>query len=341
MSRPTDTRARTREVAQRWLGQGRLPHEVTVDLVRQEIQQGSRTTINEELRAWRLEVSRSATLALPALPPPLGQAIQALWVQAVDLSRSELTQEREALAMSREQWQAERDQARQACTVMEQRLRDLEAGQQTLQESLQSAETALAHERQERRLLQDRLEASRQQRDAERQQALDREQALTQFHQQALEAHQRQTQTRESEYRAEVSRITERMESVQRHVLRQLEESREQLRKWEQQTQLLQRELDKTRQQAEDMRREASAQQAQAQARHEVQQNSLKEEARRWRDQAVAAEAARQAAQEALAGHLNKPASAPPNPARQTCRDRAARRRERLSRPAQAHGETA
>lgn len=83
MSRVSDTRIRTREAAARLVAAGRLPHELTVDLIYAEIRQGSRTTINDELKQWKDEKTRVDALSRQ-LPPAVADAMLAAWAVAVE-----------------------------------------------------------------------------------------------------------------------------------------------------------------------------------------------------------------------------------------------------------------
>jgi hypothetical protein len=74
MSRISNTRFRTREAAARLVAAGRRPHELTVDLIYAEIRQGSRTTINDELKLWKDEQARVDALSA-ALPPAVANAM--------------------------------------------------------------------------------------------------------------------------------------------------------------------------------------------------------------------------------------------------------------------------
>ncbi|TAM53180.1 MAG: integrase [Paraburkholderia sp.] len=77
MSRISDTRLRTRDAAARLVvAAGRLPHELNVDLIYAEIRQGSRTTINDELKFWKDEQARNNAL-VAALPAPAANAMEA------------------------------------------------------------------------------------------------------------------------------------------------------------------------------------------------------------------------------------------------------------------------
>lgn len=83
MSRVSDTRARTREAATYLVAAGRRPHALTVDLIYAEIKQGSRTTINDELKRWKDEQAKVDALNA-ALPPVVVNAMLALWAVAVE-----------------------------------------------------------------------------------------------------------------------------------------------------------------------------------------------------------------------------------------------------------------
>ena len=75
MSRVSDTRQRTREAAAALVADGRRPHELTVDLIYAAIQQGSRTTINDELKLWKDERAKVDALGAD-LPPAIADAMR-------------------------------------------------------------------------------------------------------------------------------------------------------------------------------------------------------------------------------------------------------------------------
>src|SRR5271165_1828520 len=83
MSRISDTRFRTREAAARLVKSGRQAHKVTVDLIYAEIRQGSRTTINDELKLWKDEQTKVDALRA-ALPRPVADAMLTAWATAVE-----------------------------------------------------------------------------------------------------------------------------------------------------------------------------------------------------------------------------------------------------------------
>ena len=83
MSRVSDTRLRTREAATHLVTTGRRAHDLTVDLIYAEIKQGSRTTINDELKLWKDEQAKADALTA-ALPPAVANAMLNMWALAVE-----------------------------------------------------------------------------------------------------------------------------------------------------------------------------------------------------------------------------------------------------------------
>jgi hypothetical protein len=96
MSRISDTRIRTRQAAARLLAAGRAAHELTVDLIYAEIRQGSRTTINDELKLWKDEQIRVDALNA-ALPPAVANAMLSVWALAVEQGEELFAQRGEEL----------------------------------------------------------------------------------------------------------------------------------------------------------------------------------------------------------------------------------------------------
>jgi len=94
MSRVSDTRLRTRQAAAKLVASGRRPHALTVDLIYAEIRQGSRTTINDELKLWKDEQAKVDALSA-ALPAPVANAMLAAWAVAVEHGESVFDQRRE------------------------------------------------------------------------------------------------------------------------------------------------------------------------------------------------------------------------------------------------------
>lgn len=96
MSRVSDTRQRTREAAVQLVAGGKRPHEITVDLVYAAIQQGSRTTINDELKQWKDERTKADALGAD-LPAAIADAMRTLWVAAVEQGEAVFAEQRGVL----------------------------------------------------------------------------------------------------------------------------------------------------------------------------------------------------------------------------------------------------
>jgi chromosome segregation ATPase len=217
MARLTDTRIRTREIAQQLLQQGYQAHDLTVDSIYAELKQGSRTTINNELKLWKSEQVRAHAIGAQ-IPPSLAQAVVALWELASEEGRRIFDSQRETL-------EAE----------IERLTRECEKQQQTLQMQLST------HEQNLQRLHTQQLEI-----DTLRQQ-LGQEQAHKEsaFAQQTilkteLNALQAQNQEQQQRFEQEIAKTTERLEAVQKHVLREVTASREAQKQAELLTQQLQ-----------------------------------------------------------------------------------------------------
>src|SRR3546814_3054087 len=110
MSRVSDTRQRTREAAAQLVAGAKRPHEITVDQIYAVIQQGSRTTINDELKLWKDERTKIDALSAD-LPPAVADAMRSLWVAAVEQGERAFTEQREAMEAELSSIQVERDVA--------------------------------------------------------------------------------------------------------------------------------------------------------------------------------------------------------------------------------------
>src|SRR3546814_6347214 len=86
------------------------PHEITVDQIYAVIQQGSRTTINDELKLWKDERTKIDALSAD-LPPAVADAMRSLWVAAVEPGERAFTEQREAMEAELRSIQVERDVA--------------------------------------------------------------------------------------------------------------------------------------------------------------------------------------------------------------------------------------
>jgi chromosome segregation ATPase len=232
MSRLSDTRQRTREAAAHLVANGKRPHELTVDLIYAEIQQGSRTTINSELKAWKDERAKADALGAD-LPPPIADSMRSLWVAAVEHGeqvfaqrRGELEAELEAAAARESTATAARDAAEASARELAQQIDTLREQATGLQGRL-SSETAARNEALGQvQTLQDQLTVVRT--DAARQletvrQEQDRQ--ASEFQQAIAE--------RDAAFRAELDTATQRLESAQAHMLQQIDDARQAQRRAE------------------------------------------------------------------------------------------------------------
>lgn len=232
MSRISDTRLRTREAAARLVASGRLPHELTVDLIYAEIRQGSRTTINDELKLWKDEQARNDALAA-ALPPAVASAMLSVWALAVG-------QGEQVFAQRGDELEAEAAAAITRAGALGTVNAELQAEIRTVRGQLDDLQARLAtvladhaqvHAGRDAAL---RLaEAAATERDTVRAQS---EQALSDLrfaHLRELEALRATHAGHEAALRAEVDQATARLEGVQKRVMLQTEEARDAQRRAE------------------------------------------------------------------------------------------------------------
>uniref|UniRef100_E1TIR7 Putative cointegrase resolution protein n=1 Tax=Burkholderia sp. (strain CCGE1003) TaxID=640512 RepID=E1TIR7_BURSG len=314
MSRISDTRIRTRQAAAGLVASGRLPHELTVDLIYAEIRQGSRTTINDELKLWKDEQTRNDALAA-ALPPAVASAMLSVWALAVE-------QGEHVFARRGDELEAEAAAALARAGTLETAHAELQGELRTVRGQLDDQQARLAAVLAELAQVQGgrdaalRLaEAVAAERDAVRTQSEQALDAMRLAHLRELEAWRATHTDREAALRAEIDRAATRLEGVQKRVMLQGEEARHAQRQAE-------AALSKTRQRNEQLI--ADVQRISAEAaehrrfaeRHEAQLARVMDEARELRRERDAL--ARQAA--LLEGRLK------------------ARRESRLGRPSRAGG---
>lgn len=235
MSRISDTRVLTRAAAAKLVSAGHRAHALTVDLIYAEIKQGSRTTINDELKLWKHEQAKVNALNA-ALPDAVANAMMATWAVAVEHGEKAFDQRREeieselAAAVARAQ-AAEASLAEQ-CTRTEQ-LSSL-LGQSDERETAQRAEIdALRDAKDEalqRAVLAERETAS------VRSEAQARESTLKSVHERELSDARAELAAKEVDLRAELTRTTERLEGVQKYVMLQVTDARDAQKRAEDQT---------------------------------------------------------------------------------------------------------
>lgn len=226
MSRTSDTRQRTREAAAQLVTAGKRPHEITVDLIYAEIQQGSRTTINDELKLWKDERTKIDALGAD-LPPPVADAMRAAWIAAVEHGEQVFDQQRETLEKQLAAAIVDKEAADAARQATELTVRELRQRLEVIERRSIELEQRLANEIEAKDAAQAKafeqvelLSAVR----ADHVRAIDR---LRQEQASRETTHQQQLAEREANFRNEIARATERLEGVQNHMLRQINEARD------------------------------------------------------------------------------------------------------------------
>lgn len=226
MSRVSTTRLRTREAAAGLVAAGRRPHDLTVDLIYADIKQGSRTTINDELKLWKDEQAKVDVLNA-ALPPAVAKAMLVVWANAVehgeklfdrrrDELEDELTQtldQNQVLTTENAKSQSEIAGLRGQLAERQQELDALRREYTREGVAKESAHVQIAE------LLQ-QLESLR----SEFGHTLS---ATKAEYQQRINTLQSAMTVQEHGFRAEIGTATERLESVQKHVMLQVSEARD------------------------------------------------------------------------------------------------------------------
>jgi hypothetical protein len=225
VGRSSDTRQRTREAAAELVAGGHRAYAITVDLIYAAIGQGSRTTINDELKRWKDEQARAAALEAD-WPPVVADGMRALWVLAVEHGERVFEQRRaevEAQLATAHEELARAESARAQLLATQERVSEqvgtlsehLAEVRQQLRAETAAKNDAVAHAH----ALQEELNAARQ--DSARQLESIRQEQEKQAadFQQAIAA-------RDAAFRAELDTATQRLESAQAHMLQQIDAAR-------------------------------------------------------------------------------------------------------------------
>lgn len=226
MSRVSDTRLRTREAASTLVASGRRPHDLTVDLIYAEIKQGSRTTINDELKLWKDEQAKSDALTA-ALPAEVSNAMLNMWAVAVEHGEKIFDQRREeaetqlSLAITRvEDLEGKNIELNQQIQVLQEDVAKGQSDLNTLKESLSSERTAKEVAVAKVTSLEQALESTKASSDKS---IL----AMEAEHRNRVQELQASLGAQELAFRQEIAKATERMEGIQKHVILQVDEARE------------------------------------------------------------------------------------------------------------------
>ncbi len=226
MSRVSDTRLRTREAAARLVAAGRRPHDLTVDLIYADIKQGSRTTINDELKLWKDEQAKADALT-EALPPVVASVMLNFWAVAVEHGEKVFDQQRETLEMQLGQAVARADGLEAEKIHLAQQLEGAQAEVAQGRSDLNTARESLAGERAAKDAALVRAGGLEQQLDVAKTDSERTIAALKSEHRQQVEALQAALAAQEASFRLEIGKATERLEGVQRHVMLQVAEARD------------------------------------------------------------------------------------------------------------------
>jgi chromosome segregation ATPase len=233
MSRVSDTRQRTREAATTLVADGKRPHELTVDLIYAAIQQGSRTTINDELKLWKDERAKADALGAE-LPPMIADAMRSLWVAAVEQGEQVFSEHRQALESDLEALKRTHDDVVAECAATVATVQQLQ--QQLNQHREESAELKrqLAQETDAKgdalgqvHALQQEVAAVRADLTHQLAEARHAQDRLTSEFQSTLA-------TRDAAFQAERDKANERVEAAQARMLQETDAAREGLRQTEQ-----------------------------------------------------------------------------------------------------------
>jgi hypothetical protein len=234
MSRVSDTRQRTREAAAQLVGGGKRPHEITVDQIYAVIQQGSRTTINDELKQWKDERTKADALGAD-LPTAVADAMRVLWVAAVEQGEAVFAEQRGALEVALadiEQQQATvtqaRDDALATSTALTEQCEALRHQIVALQERLETEVTAKYQALQDGQALQQKLNALQ----TDTAEQIER---IRQTQTAQAEEFQATIASRDADFQAEREKANERLEIAQARMLQEIDAAREGQRRAESQ----------------------------------------------------------------------------------------------------------
>ncbi len=226
MGRVSDTRQRTRLAASKLVASGQHPHDLTVDLIYAEIRQGSRTTINDELKLWKDDQAKTHALG-SSLPTPVVNAMLAAWAAAVEHGEHVFDERRAEVEAELAEALIRADAANAATAQAQSEIADL-------RDQLDQARTSESEARVN-------AQRERDARDSALQKTIDIEQRLAgdlraasirfetqrESYEHQLREQQKALVASQAQLREELARATERLEGVQKHVLLQVAEARE------------------------------------------------------------------------------------------------------------------
>ena len=210
------------------------PHEITVDQIYAVIQQGSRTTINDELKQWKDERTKADALGAD-LPAAVADAMRALWVVAVEQGEVVFAEQRstlEAAVADAEQQHATvtqaRDDALATSTTLTEQCETLRQQITTLQTRVEFEATAKNQALQDGQALQQKLIALQ----TDTAEQIER---IRQAQTDQAEEFQAVIASRDAAFQVERDTANERLEAAQARMLQEIDTAREGQRRAEQQ----------------------------------------------------------------------------------------------------------
>ena len=226
MSRVSDTRLRTREAAAHLVSTGRRSYDLTVDLIYAEIKQGSRTTINDELKLWKDEQAKADALTA-ALPPAVASAMLNMWALAVEHGEKVFDQRLEEVETQLAKATTSVESLGAEKSGLLQQNESLQAEIARGQSELAAVRELLTAERVAKENAISRVNALEQQLESVKTDAAQAVSILKAEHRLRIQELQAALATQESSFRQEIDKATERLEGVQKHVMLQVTEARE------------------------------------------------------------------------------------------------------------------
>ncbi|KZC17509.1 integrase [Rhodanobacter sp. FW510-R12] len=244
MSRVSDTRQRTREAAAQLVAGGKRSHEITVDQIYAAIQQGSRTTINDELKLWKDERAKADAVGAD-LPPAIADAMRSLWVAAVEQGEKVFNEHRQALESDLEAQRRAYDDVAVERDAAQATVHQLQHEVSQLREQGIEVQQQLTRETEAKRDALGQVQALQHEVAAVRTDMAQQREAALQAHDRLTAEFQATIAARDAAFQVERDKSNERMEAAQARMLQETDAAREGQRHAEQQ-------LAKLRQRSED-----------------------------------------------------------------------------------------
>ncbi len=216
----------------------------TVDLIYAAIQQGSRTTINDELKLWKDERAKADALGAD-LPPAIADAMRSLWAAAVEQGEHVFNEHRQALESDLETQKRAYDDAAVERDAAQATIHQLQHEISQLREQGMEVRQQLTQETEAKRDALGQVQALQHEVAAVRTDMAQQLDAARQAHDRLTAEFQATIAARDAAYQVERDKANERVEAAQARMLQETDAAREGQRHAEQQ-------LAKLRQRSED-----------------------------------------------------------------------------------------